>query len=182
MKTKQWSKKMTKMNLFAVVLVVVAIFAGNIQAEVAVGARSWLAVGNFDTDDSVGWGATFEYIGWGTTNLEVSADYISFDRTVDGILLDVDLLPIALTAKFYSWEEETFGTYFGVGFAYYMIDADGGKDLDDVFGWHLTTGSDIYLTEVLSLVLEGKYQWVDDSSNIDLEGWSGYAGLKLFIR
>lgn len=172
---------MTKLNLFAVVLVLVAVFAGQVQAEFAVGARSWLTIGNFEADDAVGGGATFEYIGWGDLNLELAADYISYDAMVDGVSLDVDLQPIALTAKWYSWEQETFATYFGVGFAYYRVDTNGGKDIDDEWGWHLTTGSDVYLTEALSLVLEGKYHWAD-SSDIDLEGWSAYAGLKLSVR
>ena len=172
---------MTKLNVSAVVVMIVALFAGQIQADIAVGARTWLAVGNFDTDESVGGGATFEYIDWGPINLEFSADFITYNKTVDGMSLNVDMLPLGLTAKYYPWEVETFSTYFGAGFAYYMIDTSGGMDIDDEFGYHLTTGSDIYLTEVLSLVLEGKYHFIE-ASDLDLEGWSAYAGVKLFLR
>jgi len=171
---------MTKMYLFAAGLVFLAVVwtSAAEPAEWSVSARSWLGVGNFDTDDSVGAGATVEYIGWGPINLELSADWISFD-TEDS--LDVDMLPIGLTAKYYYWHEETFEPYVGFGTAWYILDVESPGNDEDDFGYHVTTGADIYLCPATSLVVEWKYQWLD-ADDLDFDGWSVYAGLRWYAQ
>ncbi len=148
----------------------------------SLGVRAWLGFGTFETDDSIGLGVTGEYLLSDELSIEAAVDYMDYTINLAGVGLDAETWVTSLSGKYYFWQEGLFAPYAGLGISYFWNDVDGfGLSVDNELGWHVTTGSDLFLTDDLALNFEWKYQWVD-SDTIDLDGWSAFVGIKYFMR
>lgn len=84
---------------------------------------------------------------------------------------DFDVTDLSLGAQYrFALIQPQLVPYLGVGLDFLMIDADGGRDVDNTFGIHAKAGADYFLMKQLALTAEAKLLIAPDA---DINGPTG---------
>ena len=184
-------------SLMAALLAVVFAFSHNVQAEIVeqgffLGGGASYAWENFDTDelddmgpdvdidDAVGFNLFAGYRLMRYLALEGNYNwYDDFRVNVNGFHFDVSIWTLMLDLKaMYPVYNDRFVPYIRLGGGYMSADTDtNGIDFDDQdFAWNLGGGTDFYVTDHVSLGLDGKYVWGTGDLD-DLDYFVGTVGV-----
>jgi opacity protein-like surface antigen len=178
-----------------IVLLAIFVFSYNAQAEVKeqgvfLGGGVDYAWENFDTNDldNLGlnvnvddsWGFNL-FVGYRLMRyLALEGDYNWYDDfkvDVNGIKFDVGIWTLMLDLKaMYPVYNDRLVPYVRLGGGYMSADTDmSGTNFDeDDFAWNLGGGADYFVTDKVSLGLDGKYVWGTGDLD-DLEYFVGTA-------
>lgn len=180
---------MKRFVTLTVVLLAVFAFSYNAQAEIKergffLGGGVGYAWENFDTDDldNLGlnvdvddsWGFNL-FVGYRLMRyfaLEGNYNwYDDFKVDVNGFNFDVGIWTLMLDLKaMVPVYNDRLVPYVRLGGGYMSADADmSGTDFDENdFAWNLGAGADYFVTDKVSLGLDGKYVWgTDDLDNLE---------------
>lgn len=141
-----------------------------------------------DGDDGSGVGLVVCYVPSQIFAVEGAIEFLSVDAEVTGVGtdVDVDIIPLSLTAKYLVPVSNRFLPYLGAGVGVYFNDADD-IEMDNSLAIHVLGGCDLMLSESWSIFGEVKYTWSSADSDtinddIELDNLTASLGLKYYFE